>query len=284
VPDLSQGIMRTVIHELKRSESLKVRSLFKEPHLNLVISSVAECNTPGRIWVDDPISPQTVFIWDKAHSFYLVGSPDNEEYNLAVEVLMHEQIMPEARKRELFIFKLYGSLEVWEAILKSFLFKKMERKARRFYAFKRREIDSLMGEIPYGFAMKRIDARFLKEYSLKNTPGLLDEISSSWDSFDDYLKKGFGFALVHGGVEIACWCAAEYVSKNKCGIGIETIQKYQRRGFATLTACAFVDHCASNDIAPYWDCWDDNIGSIRVAEKVSFELAEKYDVFFGSLS
>jgi len=283
MPDLSQGILKNVIHELKRSESLKVLPLFKEPHLSLVIPSIAECNTPGRIWVDDPISPRTAFIWNMAHSFYLVGSPDDEGYNSAVEGLMHEQIIPEARKRELYIFKLYGSLEVWQAILKSFLFKKIERKARRFYAFKRRGVDGPRGEIPYGFAMKRIDARFFRDYNLKYSNGLVDELSSSWDSLDDYLQRGFGFALVHG-EEVACWCAAEDVSKNKCGIGIETIPKYQRRGFATLTACTFVDHCASNGIAPHWDCWDDNIGSIRVAEKVGFEQVEKYDVLFGSLS
>jgi len=275
--------MQNAIYELKRSESLKVRSIFREPHLSLVISSVAECNSPGRIWVDDPINPQTAFIWDKAHIFWLVGRPDNEEYNLAVKEFIHEQIMPEARKREIYIFKLCGSLEAWQSISKS-IFKKLEKKARRLYVFKRMKIDNWREEIPDGFAMKRIDARFLNESSLKNRNFVVDEISSSWDSIDDYLKRGFGFALMHGGEEVACWCTAEYVSKNKCGIGIETLQKYQRREFATLTGYAFVDHCISNDIIPHWDSWDDNIGSIRVAEKVGFELAEKYEVFFGSLS
>lgn len=285
MPDLSQSVMQNVIYELKRSESLKVRSLFREPHLGLIISAVTACNSPGRIWVDDLSSPQTAFIWDKAHSYYLVGSPDNEAYNLAVEGLIREQIMPEARKRELLIFKLYGSLEVWQAIFKSiFKDKRLDKRARRFYVFKSRKIDSWRDEIPDGFAMERIDARFLNESNLKNRNVVIDEISSCWDSIDDYLKRGFGFALVHGGEEVACWCTAEYVSRDKCGIGIETLQKYQRRGFATLTACAFVDHCVSNDIAPHWDSWDDNIGSTKVAEKVGFELAEKYEVFFGSLS
>lgn len=279
--------MENAIYELKRSESLKVRSLFRGPHLELIISAVTECNSPGRIWVDDLSSPQTTFMWDKAHSYYLVGSPDNEAYNLAVEGLIREQIIPEHRKRECInpVFKLFGSLEVWKAIFKS-IFKdlKLDKMARRFYVFKSRKIDDWRDKIPDGFAMKRIDARFLKEPRLKNRNVVMDEISSGWDSIDDYLRKGFGFALVHGGEEVACWCTAEYVSRDKCGIGIATLQKYQRRGFATLTACAFVDHCVSNDITPHWDCWDDNIASIRVAEKVGFELATKYELLFGSLS
>lgn len=281
--------MQNAIHELKRGGSQRVLPLFKEPHLSLVISSIAECNSQGRIWVDDPMKPQTAFIWDKAHIFYLASTLDYEEYNSAVEVLVREQIMPEVRKHMLLrqesasstFFKLCGSLEVWEDISKS-LFKNFKRKVRRFYALERREMESRRGEIPDYFAMMRIDARFMREPSFKNSHAVMDEIYSSWDSIDDYLKKGFGFALVRGGEEIACWCTAEYVSK--CGIGIETLQKYQRRGFATLTALAFVDHCVANGITPHWDSWDDNIGSIRVAEKVGFELVEKYEVFFGSLS
>jgi RimJ/RimL family protein N-acetyltransferase len=88
---------------------------------------------------------------------------------------------------------------------------------------------------------------------------------------------------VVGERQIVCWCTAEYVSCGWCGIGIETIQAYQRRGLATATATAFLAHCAAHGIQPHWDCWANNVPSVRVAEKVGFALVEEYEVHCGRI-
>jgi RimJ/RimL family protein N-acetyltransferase len=56
-----------------------------------------------------------------------------------------------------------------------------------------------------------------------------------------------------------------------------------RRGYATLTASAFVEHAAGLGITPYWDSWKANLPSVAVARKVGFRLLTEYNVFTGRL-
>jgi len=76
-----------------------------------------------------------------------------------------------------------------------------------------------------------------------------------------------------------CWCTAEYVSDRKLGIGIETLPAYQGRGFATLTAAAFVQLCCARGLMPHWDAFQSNAPSLAVARKVGFEPVAEYAVF-----
>jgi RimJ/RimL family protein N-acetyltransferase len=73
-----------------------------------------------------------------------------------------------------------------------------------------------------------------------------------------------------------CWCIAEYVSDGRCGMGIETIPQYQNRGLATLAARAVAAECDARNITAHWDSWKDNHPSVRVAEKLGFELVGDY--------
>ncbi len=75
------------------------------------------------------------------------------------------------------------------------------------------------------------------------------------------------------------WCTAEFVSDGKCGIGIETIPAYRGRGFATVTASAFLEHCAERAMTPLWDAWVRNVPSAAVAEKVGLEKVETYAIY-----
>lgn len=97
----------------------------------------------------------------------------------------------------------------------------------------------------------------------------------------DFRRAGFGFCA-HDAGTIMCWCTAEYVSEGRCGIGIETVPAYQGRGFAALTASAFVEHCAGLGVVSHWDSWSGNLASVAVAEKLGFRKIETYHVFVGS--
>ena len=65
----------------------------------------------------------------------------------------------------------------------------------------------------------------------------------------------------------------------KLGIGIETLPAYQGRGFATLTATAFLQYGCARGLTPYWDAFTSNAPSLAVAEKVGFVKAADYSVF-----
>ncbi|MGB2696887.1 MAG: GNAT family N-acetyltransferase [Candidatus Zixiibacteriota bacterium] len=270
-----------MIHKLIEKEYKKVHSLFTGSHLNLVIDAVVEGNSPGQMWVDDVTSPKTAFMWDKAYCYYLVGSADNGKFNTALREFICGKLAPEAMANNRFVFKVYYTSKAWESKIEAiFGAASLRQRERVLYTSGKLKIPDWRKRIPSGLCIRCIDEELLTKTKMENIPAVVGEIESCWNSVDDFLRNGFGFCLVHDQV-IACWCTAEYVSGNKCGIGIETAGAYRRRGFATLTACAFVDYCISNHILPHWDSWKDNLSSIAVAEKVGFKKTLEYTVYFG---
>jgi len=270
-----------MIHALPQSEYEKVRPLFTGLHLNLLIDAVVEGNSPGWIWVDDMVNPRTAFMWDRAHCYYLVGSADKVKFNSPLKKFICGKLAPEAVANNRSIFKVYYTSKDWESRIEAMFGAPSPRKRERvLYTLEKLEIPDWRDRIPLGLCIKSIDERLLKKTNLENIPAVVGEIESCWNSVDDFLKNGFGFCLVDDQA-IACWCTAEYVCGKKCGIGIETAKEYRGRGFATLTACAFVDYCIANHMLPHWDSWEGNLPSIAVAEKVGFKKSLEYTVYFG---
>jgi RimJ/RimL family protein N-acetyltransferase len=81
--------------------------------------------------------------------------------------------------------------------------------------------------------------------------------------------------MLHGD-QVVSWSVADCVSGGACEIGIHTRKDYRRRGLGTLTAAAAVDLGLSNYRFVGWHCDEQNIPSIRVAEKVGFDLERRY--------
>jgi GNAT superfamily N-acetyltransferase len=108
---------------------------------------------------------------------------------------------------------------------------------------------------------------------------VVEGILGEWQSLELFLKRGFGFCLVSE-ADIVSWSLVDYVRDDRCEIGIATDWDYRKRGFGTLTASANAMHASSNGFRTIgWHCWDNNVGSIGVAENVGFRQAASYDVF-----
>lgn len=272
-----------MIHTLARNEYHKARGLFEGPHLRLVIDAVSAGNSPGRVWVDDRAYPRTALMWDDAHCWYLAGATENAATIGELARLFAESLAPEAAARDARVFKVYYTAPAGERAIGEIFGNAALRKLERvFYTFERPQVPGWNERIPPGFNMRPIDAGMLRETTLKNLPDLRAEIESCWNSVGDFLENGFGYCLLHGD-EIVCRCTAEYVSAGKCGIGIETAEGYRERGFATLTAAAFVEHCVARGVTAHWDAWKANLPSIAVAEKVGFRKTVEYAVYLGEL-
>ncbi|UCE12688.1 MAG: GNAT family N-acetyltransferase [Candidatus Heimdallarchaeota archaeon] len=274
--------------ELKIDDFSRVRSLFStSKHLRFTIDAVIAGNSPGRIWVDNPNDPSKVFLWDGFHCYYLVGTPDNVEFNVALKKLLLDEIIPEAISRNREVFKIEYSPNEWESFIKETLKGKLPIKTNRsFFVFNANsQYPSWRDILPNDFQVRKID-RELLESNIGNIESIFDEINECWYSFDDFLQNGFGFCIIYdqknGDKSVQGWCTGEYFSEGKCGIGIMTFRKFQNRGFATAMASEFVDFAVSKGIQPHWDAWTSNYASIRVARKVGFEKIEDYHAFMGS--
>ena len=275
--------------ELRFDLFSKVSSIFSmTKHLSFTIDAVIAGNSPGRIWVDTPDDPSVAFLWDGYHCYYFVGTTNNKKFNTALKKLLFKEIIPKAIENDHEIFKIEYYPNEWELILEEMLREKLPVKnARKFFTLNELMIPKWKDILPPDFSVQKIGKNLL-ESDIKNVQSIIDEINQCWNSVDDFLEKGFGFCSVYTlknrEEEIQGWCTGEYLSEEKCGVGIKTFHGYRKRGFATAMASAFVEHCLLVNIQPYWDAATNNGASIRVAEKVGFSKIQDYEVYFGAFT
>ena len=258
---------------LSSRDVYRVRHLFDSEHLELVIDAVIAGNSPARVWADDVVAPRTALVWDGKHSIYFAGALVQVP---AWSALLHGEILPTAQGT----LKAYVTAGAAETVFAGYA---LQRRDRVLYRGGQLAVPSWQSRLAAGFQISSINDRFAELEGLNNVADVIAEIESGWNSVVDFRRTGFGFAA-HDDETIVCWCTAEYVSDGRCGVGIETVEAYRGRGFATLTASAFVEHCVERAVIPHWDAWTSNQPSVAVAEKVGFRKAETYSIFVGEFA
>jgi RimJ/RimL family protein N-acetyltransferase len=256
--------------ELLQSQDVhRVRHLFDAEHLALVVDAVIIENSPARVWADDSLT-RSALVWDRHHSLYFAGSVDEAEEWRA---LFDREIAPLGRG----VLKIYAAPHAVGTVFAGLPLQRRERVLYRGHGpvgpdWRRR--------LPPGFHVSAIDDLGGGLGTHANAADVIAEIESTWGSAAGFRRTGFGF-VAHDTEQIVSWCVAEFVSNGKCGIGIETVGSHRGRGFATLTASAFIEDCVERKVTPYWDAWTSNRSSTAVAERVGFRKVETYWVSVG---
>ena len=243
----------------------------------MVLASVIDGNTEAQLWyTPQPDSNVVCFLWDKGNNvFYLSGQLVLPETIKDLASLINTHVKEKAIKEGLSYFNvktLSSSLE--NSITDIFQNIALHKIDKFFYTFRAQKVKSIPNPRLEGIQYHPIDADFLEEGRFENSQDVKSEIEWMWPSLGRFLEKGFGIIAVLD-ASIVCWCTAEYVSEKKCGIGIEVVDEFQNKGIATATAAHFLEHCMNRNIFAHWECDKDNIGSVRVAEKVGFEKIEE---------
>ncbi len=272
-----------MISRLEGAEITSIRLHFDTPDLRLVVDSMISGLTPARVWADDKATPRTVLAWE-GRCCYIVGHFGNATINKALSKLFSTEIAREGRSGKLGFFKLSYSPNEWSRSAEE-IFGQLKEKdvPRRIYcSVASCSFENYSPSLPRGLELRQIDVELL-ESGLAHVDSVKDDILGGWPSLDTFLERGFGITLL---VEssVVSWCTAEYVSEDKCGMGIETIKEYEGRGFATIVASEFVRHSLTLGVRPYWDCWVSNKPSVRVAEKVGFTKAYDYKMAIGAFA
>jgi len=260
------------VHELPSHQTHRIRSLFDGEHLALVIDAIVAVNSPAAVWVDDASAPRAAAIWDGAHCVYVAGPAGRVA---AFREVVSQHVGPAGPG----LVKIYATDAAAHAV---FAGHDLKRAERVFYRAGQEPMAGWRHKLPAGLEISSITEEFDRLGALGNFSDVTSEVESCWPSMADFRRAGFGFCA-HDAGSIVCWCTAEYVSDGRCGIGIETIPPFRSRGLATLTASAFVEHCAAHGITPYWDSWSSNAPSVAVAEKVGFRKIETYSIFVANL-
>ncbi|WP_017413354.1 GNAT family N-acetyltransferase [Clostridium tunisiense] len=256
-----------------------VKKIFNSSSKNFVFQSIIEGNTPGEIYLNRLINPELYVIFDKGNFVIYVGGDTtaHEEYTRCIEYIK-EYILTEDLKKEFYDYiKISYTSDLWKnALLDVFYDLKVYQDKRALYKY---DIANIQYKTPESssYEVKPINEEVLKDSRLENFELLKEEILGMWGSIEGFIKNGFGYCAVDGR-KLISWCTAELVSRNHCGIGIETIEEQQRKGVGAVLAVNFLKECATRNLEPYWDSWTRNLGSVKIAEKVGFYKVEEYDV------
>jgi len=86
--------------ELQLDEFNNVRELFSEVEYSLNSLAVIAGVNSGRIWVDSKENPTSGMMVDNIWSYYLVGNPNNKEFNTSIAKVLKNETFPAGRKEE----------------------------------------------------------------------------------------------------------------------------------------------------------------------------------------
>ncbi len=225
--------------------------------------------TPGRVFVDDLERPKAGLVWTRWGFAYLAGDSRADTFRRRLHDQIFDELVSNTTARDKG-FLLFPCSSDWEHQLNDLLEGRRPNKIfRRSFTFNPSNFSNHYGwlnRLPAGFHIYRIDEKLLER-----TSGLVSaEIEAAWGSSKDFLNCGFGFCLMHGDVVVSL-CTSPFIAGREVEVCIRTDVHYRSKGFATVTALAFLEHCLLNDLSPNWECPWDHVASCALATRLGFE-------------
>lgn len=99
------------------------------------------------------------------------------------------------------------------------------------------------------------------------------EFCETFSSCEDYLKRGFGFAITKNG-KLLAGASTMTVYDGGMEVQVATHSDYQGKGFAVACAAALIKECVKREIRPCWDAA--NLASKNMALKLGYEYKGMY--------
>ncbi len=270
------------LEKLSREHYSQIAPLFSDLRFNLVVDSILDGNTPAWVYANHVEHPGVAWMWNRMDAVLLGVRQTRIDDIDSLRRVLHDEIIPEARKTGIpeltFFSDFQNHYHLVAALVENLNFHTAKR---RFYHFKKPK-NNLHPPIAVDAKLYKMAADMFSGQKDRNEQRVLGWILSFWESIDAFLERGFGFYVVHNN-QIASWCLSVYTSGNHYELGLETAGNFRQKGFATATAAAAVKYCDEEGFVPHWHCWNDNEGSIAVAQKVGFFRPMGYRVFRISL-
>lgn len=248
--------------------------LFASLRHQLVVESVLDRHTLGRVYVDDPAAPRVGVLWTLMDAVLLAGTLD-EATLPALRALILEKMAADARSRHVPHFTYTVSDPAWVDRLPALSpGRRLEAVPRRAFRLARRAVD-WRDRLPAGMRLARLDEAFLARRDLAHMGALLGWVGSFWPDEGTFVERGLGFAVVDGEA-VASWALSVYAGEGALELGVETVPAYRGRGLATVSADACLEACLAGGITPHWQCDVANTPSLRLAARLGFVPAGEY--------
>ncbi len=260
------------MHELSPEQFPNLEPLFAPALRHVPLLGALEGRHPARIFADDPAQPVLALVASRWGYFYLGGQPTGPEQAAALGALIARELLPELLEHGRGGFILWPAQPGWFEQLDALLpGRQVARVYRRTFAFDPitfYENRFSRPPLPPDLRLHAIDADLLDEME----DDLAAEIRATWRSLDEYLRYGSGACIsAQNGRRLASACFAAFTAGGKAEASVFTPASYRRRGLATLAAAAFVEESLRRDLRPSWECFSDNLPSLKLAENLGFK-------------
>lgn len=127
---------------------------------------------------------------------------------------------------------------------------------------------------PPGCVLKMLDANLLA-----SAEGLGVELASRfWPSAEVLLREGISVCAVKEN-QVISLCYSACVVAGLAEVDIVTAHEYRGQQLGTACAQRFIKECMSRGIMPTWDCFANNIASLRLAARLGFEEVRRYPLY-----
>jgi GNAT superfamily N-acetyltransferase len=268
-----------MISELDPIEFYKCKPLLV--HDGLLESKAAiEGTHSDRIFVDDPMSPASGFIWlGSNNGFIFIGNEENADFNSQLNHHFNTVIKPDANRMGLTGFEAIGDHPKWNKTIKRVFGENLKGYNQKVYELQKNHyIRKHEPRLEQGYETAKITKSILENNGsepYRNIEFLQSKVLEFWPSFERFYYHGVGYMMVYKN-EIVSVCFSGVVAGNVHGIDIETLPHHQGKKLALKVAHAFVQECLENGITPYWDCMEINEASVSIAEKIGFRNKHHY--------
>ena len=225
-----------------------------------------------KVYADNIAKPSAMLLINGFAGTALYGDASNHENNQAIKKLIMDCFDEEGNELWLSLYSPEWEPAV-DAIFGDCLSWKAHRLIHRLNYDSFQQHKGWQDKIPSGCTMVKVDTSSYE--SIKGRyPNFLWQPESN----------KFGWFLIKDG-EVVSECTSVWVEKfgveTGCvEIGIETKEPYRRKGFAALTAIAFIEDCLARGLTPVWCCWDFTEGSRELAQVLGFEIVEERRAVF----
>lgn len=260
-----------MIEELKPEEFRRVLPLYEAAGVRLpLISAVVRRKQRGRVFADAREAPGAAFVINDFGFAYLLGA-GHEKFDAGLERLLST---PGALGPTYLLW--YSPPAGWRARLDALGPDLVRRRERVRFEF-REGLAPWLGEpveCPAGFELREL------------TPGLVPATeklgvqlaSRFWASAEDFAENGLGVCLTEGD-EVVSLCYAAAVADGLAEVDVVTQPEYRGRGLAGVVTRQFIKECLRRGVAPTWDCFDYNAGSLRLAGGLGFAELYRYPFY-----
>lgn len=258
------------MYKLNEQDYYKIENLVLETNYDIIwINSILNQRQKGIIYVDNLNNPKTAIIWHKCKNAIILG-----KFNLDIfenlKLLLNKSYLNNQND-----FALSVIDKAWESHIDDFIansntiihkYKRYKFKLNYEKYFKFKESINTNFE---NTNIIKINTNIYNKINFKYMPDLY------WNSKNDFLKNGFGFCIYFDKNYVSI-AFSGFLEDHKCDIGVETLNNYKGKNYATLVSTKLIDYCIQNSIEPIWSCRSDNIASIKLANKLGFEYKKDF--------